>query len=65
MRFSECLKSAGKILHGDNYLLVSDEEVSTLSQAPAGGPARRVKNRSMGSAKNFSGFELKTLAFNS
>ena len=29
----ECLKSTGKILHGDIYLLVDDEEVISLSHA--------------------------------
>ena len=33
MRFLECLKSAGKILHGNNHLLVNDEEVIRLSHA--------------------------------
>ena len=33
MRFLECLKSAGKILHGNNYLWSMIEEVISLSHA--------------------------------
>ena len=33
MRFLECLKSAGKILHGNKLSLVNDEEVISLSHA--------------------------------
>ena len=33
MRFLECLKSTWKILHGDNYLWSSGEEVVSLSHA--------------------------------
>ena len=33
MRFLECLKSAGKVLHGNNSSLVNDEEVISLSHA--------------------------------
>ena len=32
MRFLECLKSTGK-MHGDNFSLVNDEEVLSLSHA--------------------------------
>ena len=35
MRFLECLKSTGKILHGDNFSLVNGEEVISLSHAKA------------------------------
>ena len=33
MRFLECLKSAGKVLHGNSLSLVDDEEVISLSHA--------------------------------
>ena len=33
MSFLECLKSAGKILHGNNLSLVNDEEAISLSHA--------------------------------
>ena len=33
MRFLECLKSIGKILHVDKLSLVNDEEVISLSHA--------------------------------